>query len=97
MNTLLTYLDLIAPSFFALLAIACFRKRTRLLCYITVLLAICAELIPLTINTVALSVCVASLVAIIVADAVRAYMSRHPQVQQRILEIEHRLLSHVHG
>lgn len=88
MDTLFTNLDMIAPTFFSLLSVLLFRKHTRWLCYITVLLAIGAELIPLSVNFIGLSACVACLGALIIGDVLRSYHISHPFLRLRMLGIK---------
>lgn len=85
MNMSLTYLNLIAPSFFSLMAVALFRKRTRGLCYTTVLLAIWAELIPMTINAWGLTTCLACLAVLVVGHIVQTYHISNPLIRLRML------------
>lgn len=92
METLLSTLNVIGPSFFSLLSVALLRKHTRWLCYITVLLSIWAELIPMTINVIGLFVCIACLVALVIADFVRThYHVTRPFLHWRILGLKHLL------
>ncbi len=72
MDTLFTYMDLIAPTLLSVLSVALFRKRTRWLCYATVVLAIAAELIAST-NVIGLTACVVCLVALVVGDFIRTH------------------------
>lgn len=75
MDMLFTYMDLIAPTFLSVLSVALFRKRTRWLCYVTVALAITAELISLSTNVIGLTACIACLVALLVGDFIRTHQN----------------------
>lgn len=78
MDTLLTNLETIAPTFFAIMAVVMFTRRTRWLCYATVILAIGAELIPVPINITAFSACCACLVALLFSEILRTWNITHP-------------------
>jgi hypothetical protein len=70
-TTILTHLEAIAPTFIAIMSLVMYTKKTRWLCYIAVVLAISAELIPLAINMTALLACVSCLVALLFAEVVQ--------------------------
>lgn len=71
------FIESILPTFMAILALALFTKQTRKLCYATVSLSILAELIPLSINPMALFACSACLVAMIVVDLLQSFDVMH--------------------
>jgi hypothetical protein len=70
-TTVLTHLEAIAPTFIAIMSVVMYTKKTRWLCYIAVVLAIGAELVPLTVNMTALLACVSCLVALLFAELVK--------------------------
>jgi len=78
MDTILTHLELIAPTFIAILSLVMFTPKTRWLCYTAVVLAITAELIPVTVNMTALLACVACLVALLFAEYLRIQNAMNP-------------------
>jgi hypothetical protein len=79
MDTLiLTHLEAIAPTVIAILSLVMFTAKTRWYCYAAVILAIGAELIPLTINMTALFACVACLVALLFSEYLQSHHVTHP-------------------
>ncbi|MFU8797603.1 MAG: hypothetical protein ACNA7Y_02760 [Gammaproteobacteria bacterium] len=62
------------PTFLAVFAVAVFTKETKVLCYITVLLAVLTELIPAAagVNTTALLACSFCLAALLIVDILQA-------------------------
>jgi hypothetical protein len=85
MDTLFSYMDLIGPTFFSVLSVGLLRKKTRWLCYATVLLSIGAELIPLSINALGLTACITCLVALMVGDFLRTHYVVNPMLRIRML------------
>lgn len=59
---------LMLPTVLAILGLAMFNEKTRWFCYTLVLLSVASELIPITINAVALAATSATLVALIGLD-----------------------------
>jgi hypothetical protein len=62
------------PTFLAVFAVAVFSQQTKLLCYITVLLAVLTELVPAPtgINTTALLACSFCLGALLLIDLLQS-------------------------
>ncbi len=78
METILTHMEAIAPTFLAIMSLIMFTKQTRWLCYATVVLAIIAELIPMTLNLTALLACITCLAALLASEFLRKFNITHP-------------------
>lgn len=83
MGSLLTNLETIIPTFMAVMALVMFKPKTRRLCYLTIVLAITSELIPITINTTALLATISCFIGLLVAE----YLHTHNT--ERRLAIRH--------
>jgi hypothetical protein len=80
-----TFIDLttFVPTFLAVFAVAVFTKETKLLSYITVLLAVLTELIPTAagLNTTALLACTFCLGALLTVDILQASRAVKPIIR----------------
>ncbi len=73
MDTLLTHLETIVPTFLAVMSLVLFTPKTRWFSYAITLLAVGAELIPLTVNMTALLACASCFLGLLI----REYMQTH--------------------
>lgn len=83
MELILMHLEAVAPTFIAIMSVVMFSQKTRWLCYIAVVLAIFAELIPLSLNVTALLACISCLFALLFAELLRAYHETHSLFSNR--------------
>jgi len=75
---MLDMIQVLLPTFVAIISLTMFTKRTRYLCYTAVTLSIVAELVPTTIDSTALIACVFSLCALLFMEVLRAWNILNP-------------------
>ncbi len=73
MESLLASMEIIAPTFLAIMSLAMFTPKTRWLNYGIVVMAIFAELIPVPVNMTALLATIACLIGLFIAELIHSY------------------------
>lgn len=73
MDVLLLNIEAFIPIFLAIMSLVLFTAKTRWFSYAIVSLAIIAELLPLVINTTALTACIFCLIALLVRELMEAH------------------------
>jgi hypothetical protein len=73
METVLSILGVVAPTFLAIISLAMFTTKTRWFNYGTVIMAIFAELIPVNTNMTALLATIACLIGLFIAEFIHHY------------------------
>lgn len=77
-TTLLIELEAVIPTFLAVMSLVLFTTKTRWFSYAIILLAIGAELMPLTVNITALLACVSCFIGLLVREFMQTHNLEKP-------------------